>query len=42
MGPPISRRLSKKEVEESFESKNFEVLDEFDLGENFYCLIFGL
>lgn len=39
MGPPPEHRISEEEVAALCESR-FSLLDKFDLGENFYCLVF--
>ncbi|MGE4273417.1 MAG: class I SAM-dependent methyltransferase [Desulfitobacterium sp.] len=40
MGPPISHRISKEDVLSVLHEIDFEVQDDFELGENFYCLLF--
>ncbi len=42
MGPPIGRRLGKDQVKAMLRLTGFEVQEEFDLGDNFYCLVFQL
>ncbi|AGA67888.1 methylase involved in ubiquinone/menaquinone biosynthesis [Desulfitobacterium dichloroeliminans LMG P-21439] len=41
MGPPIPHRISKEDVLSALADIDFEVQDEFELGENFYCLTFA-
>ena len=40
MGPPVSHRIGKSEVEDIMRTAGFAIVDEFDLGDNFYCIIF--
>ena len=40
IGPPPERRLSKEEVERLFSATGFTSVQEFDFGENFYCVVF--
>jgi len=40
MGPPVERRLAKDEVIEKLTHAGLMVREEFDLGDNFYCLVF--
>jgi len=40
MGPPTAHRISKDEAKDILANIGFIVLKDFDLGENFYCLIF--
>lgn len=40
MGPPIERRMEKAEVIDLLKNINFILHQNFDLGDNFYCLIF--
>ncbi len=40
MGPPVSHRIGKSESEEIMKEAGFSIVDEFDLGDNFYCIIF--
>ncbi len=40
MGPPTAHRMGKDEVKNILVNKGFTVLDDFDLGDNFYCLVF--
>ncbi|MPL97776.1 Ubiquinone/menaquinone biosynthesis C-methyltransferase UbiE [bioreactor metagenome] len=40
MGPPAEHRLGRDDAAEEMRKIGFELFDGFDLGENFYCLIF--
>lgn len=40
MGPPLSHRISKDELQKQVERKGFVISENFRLGENFYCSIF--
>lgn len=40
MGPPASHRVKKEEVRNAFLEKQFSLVDDFVLGENYYCLVF--
>ena len=40
MGPPLAQRLSREEVKELLSQRGFVMQEEFDLGDNFYCLVF--
>ena len=40
MGPPVARRLSKEDVGAVFADAGFATCDAFDLGDNFYCMVF--
>jgi len=40
-GPPTTHRLGKDEVEDLLTKAGFRVKENFDLGENFYCLVFS-
>jgi len=40
MGPPLERRLSKESVQGELQNFGFALVDDFDLGENMYCLVF--
>ena len=42
MGPPIANRIAKQEVICELQESGFLVHEEFDLGDNFYCLVFIL
>lgn len=42
IGPPVEHRLGKNEVVDKFRDYGFGILEDFDLGENFYTLIFTL
>jgi ubiquinone/menaquinone biosynthesis C-methylase UbiE len=41
MGPPLAQRLGREEAKELLGQTGFTVREEFDLGDNFYCLVFG-
>jgi len=41
MGPPPAYRIGRDEVMEEMKKIGLTVLDDFDLGENYYCLVFG-
>lgn len=41
MGPPIIRRMAKDDVQKILCEQGLVLQDSFDLGENFYCMIFG-
>lgn len=41
MGPPVEIRLSKRDVAELFSCIGLVVCEEFDMGENLYCLVFS-
>jgi len=40
MGPPVSQRLGKEDVAAICGKHGFKASEEFDLGDNFYCLVF--
>lgn len=40
MGPPIGHRIDKEEVVRLLSSIELKVQEEFELGENFYCMVF--
>jgi len=40
MGPPVAHRLSKDEVATICGKHGFKASDEFDLGDNYYCIVF--
>lgn len=40
IGPPIELRLGKDELAACFKEIEFTSCDEFDLGENLYCMVF--
>lgn len=42
MGPPVEHRMGKDEVIDRLTNRGFMVSDEFDLGDNFYCLVFQI
>jgi len=41
VGPPVDNRLGKDDLIKSFKEIEFVSCDGFDLGENFYCLVFA-
>jgi len=41
MGPPVEHRLGKIDLIGCFKDIEFVPYSEFDLGENFYCLVFA-
>lgn len=41
MGPPIDHRISKEEVKSELAPWGFSLRQDFDLGPNFYCLVFS-
>lgn len=40
MGPPTAHRMGREEVIKAMRKSGFQLFDDFDLGENFYCLVF--
>lgn len=40
MGPPVGRRLGKEDVTSLLSENGWQVAKDFDLGDNFYCLVF--
>lgn len=40
LGPPEEHRIGRDDVLAEMNEAGFEVLEDFDLGENFYCMIF--
>lgn len=42
MGPPVDHRISEEFVEEIFNDNGLRTIDKFSLGDNFYCVVFGL
>lgn len=42
MGPPVEHRIGKNVVIETLNNSGFLVDDEFDLGDNLYCLVFRM
>lgn len=40
MGPPVPHRISKNELIDILDHEDFALREDFDLGENFYCLVF--
>ena len=42
MGPPVGHRIAEKEVEETCQNRGFNKKDKFNLGDNFYALLFKL
>ena len=41
MGPPIGHRLGKEEAMEVFNNAGLIIVEEFDLGPNYYCSVFS-
>ena len=41
MGPPVEHRISREEVIRICGANGFLVLNEFDVGDNFYCIVMG-
>ncbi len=41
MGPPVARRISELEAAKVMLENGFMQTDRFELGENFYCLVFN-
>jgi ubiquinone/menaquinone biosynthesis C-methylase UbiE len=41
MGPPVVRRISEPEATKVMLENGFMLTDRFELGENFYCLVFN-
>lgn len=41
MGPPVDHRISKDETQRELEAVGLKKLDFYDLGDNYYCMIFG-
>jgi ubiquinone/menaquinone biosynthesis C-methylase UbiE len=39
-GPPVHHRIAKEEIIKLCQQKDFTPIDDFSLGENFYCIIF--
>jgi ubiquinone/menaquinone biosynthesis C-methylase UbiE len=42
IGPPINHRMGKDEVTDQLKNIGFIVHKDFDLGDNFYCLVFQM
>lgn len=42
MGPPVDHRISREEVIRISGVNGFRVLNEFDVGDNFYCVVMGI
>ena len=42
MGPPEEQRVNKDTAQKIFAETGFGLIDDFDLGENYYCLVFQL
>lgn len=42
MGPPLDHRITREEIQEQFQSHGFLLQEETILGDNFYCLVYGL
>lgn len=40
MGPPLDHRIDAAQVIADFKAENFQLIERFDIGNNFYCLIF--
>lgn len=40
MGPPVDHRISKEETIEVLRDAGFREINSFDLGANFYCMVF--
>ena len=40
MGPPIGHRMGKDDAIDKLQNTGFLVSEDFDLGDNFYCLVF--
>jgi ubiquinone/menaquinone biosynthesis C-methylase UbiE len=40
IGPTVDRRLGNESVKELFHASGFTICNEFNLGENFYCVVF--
>lgn len=40
MGPPVAHRISESETSETLIENGFTKIKRFELGENFYCLVF--
>lgn len=40
IGPPINHRISQEQVIELCEGKGFKSVEKFELGDNFYCVVF--
>lgn len=38
-GPPVPHRIAREDVDLMMESSGFSASDEFELGDNFYCLV---
>lgn len=41
MGPPVAHRIGREEVVEAFDRYGFSKSDEFQLGDNLYCVTFS-
>jgi ubiquinone/menaquinone biosynthesis C-methylase UbiE len=41
LGPSLAQRLGREEAKKLLGQTGFMVREEFDLGDNFYCLVFG-
>ncbi|SMC78454.1 class I SAM-dependent methyltransferase [Papillibacter cinnamivorans] len=41
MGPPVTHRIDQADVTGWMRDAGLPLLEQFDLGENFYCLVFG-
>lgn len=40
-GPPLEERLAKEVVKDLFDAIGFSLVDQFDMSENLYCLVFA-
>jgi len=40
MGPPVKSRISRQSIIDDFSNHNYKLIEEFDLGENFYLVSF--
>lgn len=41
MGPPLDHRITREEIQEHFQAHGFLLQEEFILGDNLYCLVYG-
>lgn len=42
MGPPLDHRITREAIQEEFGAHGFALQEEIILGDNFYCLVYGL
>lgn len=42
MGPPVEKRISSEEISDMLKKHNFNSIKYFNLGENFYMMVFAL